>query len=240
MSADEEFAKEIAKQLPLKVAYLDAIKPAAKQSGQLLADIVKTLQLALAPLQVLGAYQDRFRKFIDQSVRRVPPDKRISPAPQILGPVIEGVRYEEEGTPIDEMFSQLLSRAMDSDRVDEAHPAFPFIIKQLSADEAKVLYLLHVKTYSHVRVSNLDREEGMFTHSHIETDDLPRVDLRFPQNLPFYMEHLNNLGLAGIYQVGKQEPIFSENPRAQTGVRIRSEYRLTDVGRRLVHACSPK
>jgi hypothetical protein len=48
------FAEELAKQLPVKAIYRDALKPAAKQTGQLAQDIVKTIQLALAPLQFLA------------------------------------------------------------------------------------------------------------------------------------------------------------------------------------------
>src|SRR5581483_10409542 len=133
-----EFAKELAKQLPVKSIYDDALAPAAKQAGQLAADIVKVIQLALAPFQVLAAYQDRLRNFLDKAVRRIPDSNRVSPAPQILGPIIEGIRYEPEGTPVDEMFSQLLSRSMDKERMDEAHPAYPILIRQLSSDEAKI------------------------------------------------------------------------------------------------------
>jgi len=46
--------------------------------------------------------------------------------------VIEGVRYEPEGTPIDEMYSNLLSSSMDTERVDKVHPAYPFIISRRS------------------------------------------------------------------------------------------------------------
>jgi hypothetical protein len=77
----EEFAKEVAKQLPIK----EALTPAVLPAGQLMSDLVKTIQLALAPLQFAGAYQDRLRHFIDASVRRVPITNRVSPAPQILG-----------------------------------------------------------------------------------------------------------------------------------------------------------
>ena len=142
MPVDEEFVKELAKQLPVRAIYEDAVSPAAKQAGQIGADILKTLQLALAPVQLLGALQDRYRAFLDKSVRRVPRGDQISPAPQILGPVIESLRYEPEGTPIDEMFSQLLSSTMDRKRAHLAHPSYPYLIKQLSSDEANILFLL--------------------------------------------------------------------------------------------------
>jgi hypothetical protein len=106
MPPEDEFAKELAKQLPIKQIYKDAASPAAKQLGQIGEDILKALQLALgAPVQYLAAVQDRYRRFLDRSIRRVSEQHRISPAPQILGPVLEGIRYEPEDTPIDELFS---------------------------------------------------------------------------------------------------------------------------------------
>jgi hypothetical protein len=57
-----ELAKELISQLPIKEATLPAVRP----TGELLADLIKTLQLALAPVQLIAAYQDRFRNFIDR------------------------------------------------------------------------------------------------------------------------------------------------------------------------------
>ena len=56
----DEFAKELAKQVPVKEVYGDLAAPAARQTGQLLADITKVISLALAPVQYLAAQQDRF------------------------------------------------------------------------------------------------------------------------------------------------------------------------------------
>lgn len=233
--AATEFAKELARQLPVKAAYKDLAKPAAQQAGQFFEDIVKVLQLALAPVQYLGALQDRYRTFLNKSIRRVPEEDRVSPAPQIVGPVLEGIRYEPEGTPIDEMFSQLLSRSMDSHRVGEAHPAFPIIIRQLSSDEARILKLLGASQYDFVYTSDYDNAKNLFFGQKIQTDGLPRDKLAFPDNVRFYMEHLHQLGLAGIFQHGNQFPLLTEGK--QTGVKVVSKYRLTDLGQRFVHAC---
>jgi Abortive infection alpha len=234
-----EFAKELARQIPIKAVYQDVVAPAATQAGQLAADIVKTIQLALAPFQFLGAYQDRLRNFISTSVGRVPEPRRVSPAAQILGPIVEGVRYEPEGTPIDAMFSELLSRSMDSERVDEAHPSYPLIIKQLSSDEAKILSSLNGQQYDYVYSMPYDDKTRLFRPKDrvLEVDDLPKNDLRFPDNIPFYLEHLNQLGLAGIYQEGNQVPLYESPPAKQIGVRVFSKYRLSPFGVRFVHAC---
>lgn len=231
------FAEELAKQLPVKAAYEDLAQPAAKQTGQIALDIVKTIQLALAPLQFLGALQDRLRSFIDRSVRAVPVHRRVSPPPQILGPIVEGIRYEPDGTPLDEMFSTLLSTSMDSEMQDRAHPAFPAIIRQLSADEARILSKLKRSTFDYVRTQPLHRATQLFGPGVVERDSLPTADLIFPNKVHFYIEHLNQLGLAGVFQVGNQEPLF-DAAQQQNGVRVRSTYRLTSFGRSFVEACT--
>lgn len=226
------FAKELADKFPVE----EALSPAAAQTGLILSDIVKTLHLALVPFQLLGAYQDRLRRFIDNSVRRVPEEKRIPPAPQILGPIIEGIRYEPEGTPIEAMFSELLSHSIDQDRVQEVHPAYPLIVKQLSADEAKILVRLNGRDFDYVYTRTFDAQTNLFSGvPAIEVDAFPRDELSFPDNIIFYFDHLNQLGLAGIYQIGNQEALF--DGAIQTGTRSRSQFRLTNFGRRFVKAC---
>jgi Abortive infection alpha len=175
----------------------------------------------------------------DRSVRQVPEEQRVSPAPQILGPVIEGIRYEPEGTPIDEMFSELLSRSMDRDRAHEAHPAYPIIIKQISADEARILYRLDGHNFDYVDMLDFDNKQHLFIGKpKIELDALPRDGLVYPENVPFYFEHLHQLGLAGIFQQGNQDAIFGNEPGVQIGVRRRFLYRLTDFGQRFAQACT--
>jgi hypothetical protein len=115
-------AEALAKQLPIPQLYEDALSPAAKQAGLILADIVKTLRLALVPFQLTGAAQDRVANFIERAVKRVAVKNRIAPVPQILGPCLEGIRYEDAESPIDQMFSELLSRSIAKFRAAAASP----------------------------------------------------------------------------------------------------------------------
>ena len=149
--------------------------------------------------------------------------------------VLEAIRYEPEGTPIDEMFSELLSRSMDRDRIGEAHPSYPSIIRQLSPDEAKIIKMLRERTYPLIQVWKLDGPLSRLERT--EVDELPRSDLFYPENVPFYMDHLNSLGLAGIWQVPPQEPLLAEG--RQIGNRVLNEYRLTPFGSRFATACIP-
>lgn len=228
------FAEELAKQLPVKAIYEDAAKPAAQQIGQILQDLAKTIQLALAPLQFAGAYQDRLRKFIDRAVRAVPEEKQVSPAPQILGPIVEAIRYEPEDTPIDQMFSALLSSAMNSDRQADVHPALPLIIKQLSADEALILREIATAQAPFEIAMRFDIIPGGLTFTSLERSDVPTQQLIFPKNEAMYRDHLERLGLVRYDTVRSMQPI-NENGR-QIGGRNFLALKLTELGATLMRA----
>lgn len=235
-----EVAKELAKQLPVKEAYGDLVAPGAKQAGGLVEDIVKTLRLALAPLQFAAALQDRYVRFLNEAIRRVPDQNLTSPPPQILGPVIEGIRYEESDTPISDMFSQLLSKAFDSTEVEKAHPSYPAIIRQLSSDEALILRALWERRtappYRRQYTMELAESGRRIVNQVIEIDELPVKILTFPANINFYIDHLFNLGLAALFK-DDEKPI--KNGSKQTGTRVFQTVRLTDMGTRFMVAVSP-
>lgn len=232
----DSIVEGLAKQLPIKAAYNDGLSSGVQETGKALTDVVKVIRLALFPIQYGAALQDRYASFLDRSVRRVPETDRIEPPPQVLGPTLEGIRYEPEGTPIDEMFSQLLSRSMDSRRASEAHPSFPYLIRQLSADEARLLRKLDGKAYLRQYTLDLDPRNQTFSNEKVEEDELPADGLDFPTSVRFYIEHLYSLGLAHVIQDGKQDPIYKGG--TQTGVRVRQKYELTPMGRKFVTACT--
>ena len=127
---------------------------------------------------------------------------------------------------------------MDAEHSKDAHPAYPLLIKQLSSDEAKILSALKNRQFDYVHTQDFDQQTNLFRGHHIEVDGLPREGLFFPENVNFYMQHLDKLGLAGVYQDGNQEPLFLPGTRNQIGVRVRSKYRLTPFGDAFLRACS--
>lgn len=237
-----DFVDKIASQLPVKQLYDDAVSPAAKQTGALLEDVAKAIRLALAPIQLLGAGQDRFEKFINKSVERLPEENRISPPAQIIGPVLEGIRYEPEDTPIDEMFSALLTTSMDREKYDKAHPAFPMIISQLSRDEAVILREIKdlgspmIETWDVNPNRNDSAEMPHWINRKIEKElDFPFEKLFLPDRFHFYTDHLFHLGLACYHETRKQEVIWDSNKK-QIGTRKFQIYHLMPLGRALAEA----
>jgi hypothetical protein len=237
-------ATEVAKQIPVKDAYDDALRPGARQVGNLIEDLTKIILLGLAPIQFAAALQDRYRDFLDTSVRRVPEESRVAPAPQILGPVLEGIRYEPEGSPISEMFSRLLSASIDRTRIHNAHPAFSQIIKQISSDEAILLNatwtaLKEGRSFRQQFTQDYDSKLNRFSGIRIEIDEVPRDTLTFPENIEFYGQHLYALGITAFFDSASQQPLYENGQdKPQTGVRVFKELRLTDVGQKFMAAVS--
>jgi len=125
---------DVLKALPEKVieeTYSDSVKGTLQEVSKLGVDVVKTVRLALFPLQFSSAIQDRLAAYILRSVQRVPIDRRIAPASPLLLQIADKLRLQDDASIVTEMYISLLARAMDRERVGEAHPAFIHIVSQL-------------------------------------------------------------------------------------------------------------
>jgi hypothetical protein len=126
IAAIAKAAPEVARE-----AYGDLASGTFKQAGKLGEDIAKSIRLVLFPLQLAAALQDRFAGYIDRAIRQVPEPRLIAPMESIMLPIAERLRFQEPANPITDLYINLLSRAMDGERVGEAHPAFIGVISQL-------------------------------------------------------------------------------------------------------------
>jgi hypothetical protein len=139
VSIDPKIATEVAK-IVAKEVYGDVFAPAAREFGTALGDLAHTMRVA--GLEFGSISRERVIRIFERAVSQVSLARRLLPPPQILGPVLEGLRYEPAGTPISEIWEALLARSMDSERLGEAHPAFSEIIRRLSPDEVRLLTYL--------------------------------------------------------------------------------------------------
>jgi hypothetical protein len=193
-------------------------------------------------LQFTAALQDRYVRFLDRSVRGIPEDRRILPAPQIVGPILEAIKYEPEDTLISDMYNEVLSRAFDRDRAEDAHPAYAPLIKQLSVDEAIILKTIYEKFlqndhYKFQCTDDYDKTTNRFSSRKVELDELPFSGLLSPKNVAIYLEHLDKLGLAAVLQFKNEEPLLTGG--AQSGLRTFARYQLTAFGLEFMKAASP-
>lgn len=216
--------------------YEDAISPSAKQIGKLGEDVLKTARIILAPVQVAAAFQSRFEVVVERIAQRIPAERRIDPPAEVVGPVLEGLRFIDGDSPLSAMFEEILSNAIDSEGQNLVHPAFPHIVKQMSRDEAWIIYRLRDGDFKVVDRLNLDIPNNRFYGRIVEYSELPIDELYTKDQIELLFSHLQALGLVE-WPITDQEPIMSGNQ--QTGLRRKSTMKLTELGRLFVGATIP-
>jgi len=229
----------LSKVLPGEQIYKDLAQPAVRQLGQSVENVVKVTRFVLAPIDYLAAQQGRWQRYLERVANKVPEEKRIDAHPQLAGPALEGLRYVEEDGIIAEMFINLLARAIDKERVHEAHPAFVHIVSQLSPDEAVILFHLKKRNYTYRQHAKYHPQTNTFSPCTLIENEFPAEQLAFAQNFAMYMDHLHSLDLAGIWQQGNQETIWEGEPKVQTGININSLITVTSFGSLFAKACVP-
>lgn len=133
-------AAEIVKAVPV---YPDAVQPVAQEIGKSLKTLGGVINVALAPLAAMVyGYEkigEHLKKKLESRLSAISPDNIIAPPLQVVGPLIERYKYIHDNDDLSEMFVNLLSNAMDKDKVRKAHPSFVNVISELSPDEAKLI-----------------------------------------------------------------------------------------------------
>ncbi|PLX95334.1 MAG: hypothetical protein C0620_04445 [Desulfuromonas sp.] len=126
--------------------YKDAVQPAAKEIGKGLAVVAKTINVALSPIAGLVWGYEQIEKYVkdtlEKKLKNKDPEKITSPPPNIAGPLLESLKYTAYQEELRNMYLNLLATSMDKDVTEKAHPSFVEIIRQLSPDEAKILYYI--------------------------------------------------------------------------------------------------
>jgi len=227
------------------------IPDTVRQIDKFGTDVTKTIRLLLFPFQLTGALQDRLERYIDHAIRQVPEERRIEPVESIAFPIVEKLRFQPEGDPITELYVQLLSRAMDGERVGEAHPAFFNIITQLAPDE--LLFLRDFerhdeiiimsppgqKTYPQPHLRQIALDKAVLPHELLLTvkrQMFQYESLNQPEMFPVYQEHLEGLGLIEYKAWEKKYIWYFEKDRTPEDLTVFA-MSLTHFGRLFLKAC---
>ena len=221
----------------VKKIYEDTASPAAQEAGAALADFVKAARLFTAPIQLLATFQDRLTKYLKKVTDSVPEERQIKAPSAIAGPVIEKLKYLEEENYLTDLYLNLLSRAIDRERVNEAHPAFLLVIEQLSPDEALMLHSLLKKTWKPASTDFTQYQDWIEQNTEM-LEQVSMEGLVFPKNFHMYALHLQCLGLVLIKTKQFHSP-FSGSKKVLWQFEYVDEMKLTTFGRMFVKACIP-
>lgn len=130
----------LVKEVPV---YEDAIQPVAKEAGKALQTVGRTVNAALLPVRGLVWGVEKIEEFVQTKVTKklsnTPVENICPPDPAVAGPALESLRYTGHKESLSELYANLLASAMDKETAKTAHPGFVEIIRNMSADEARLL-----------------------------------------------------------------------------------------------------
>lgn len=221
--------------VPSDEAYKDAIQPASRELGSALRASVKAARRIVAPLEFLAAHHERYEKYLERVASKVPDENLVKGNPQICGPALNALEFVDPESILAEFFVNLLARAIDAERQSQAHPAFVELIKQLSPDEAIILYetkcgeLRFCSHQTNVNGNPVLSLDGFSIDTHV---------LAFPANLQMYVNHLILLNLVEVYQISSNPPTKSDSGVETYHTNMGAQF--TQFGQLFSEACVPK
>jgi len=225
-----EVVKGIVEAVPL---YQDLAQPMAQEFSQSLVIIAKTVRIALAPLSGFIWGYERISDYLDsrltEKLRHVPPERIVTPEPEVAVPAIEALRYSR----LREQYANLLATAMDANSAHEAHPAFVEILKQLTPDEARLLQLVSKRPREFYRYAksiadgasvdiSASQQTFPLISGYVGHEDAINLYERFthfsflgeeanciyPNDVPTYVVNLCRLGLTEIIPVEGNQSLY--------------------------------
>src|SRR5690606_41068173 len=106
--------------------YQDTLQPAAKQIGQSLETVTKTVNIALAPIKALVWGYEKIEEFIttrvSEKLKNVPEENITTPPPQVAGPAVEALRFSGHDPNLRERYANLLATALYKTTIHQANP----------------------------------------------------------------------------------------------------------------------
>ena len=242
--------------------YQDTLQPAAKEVGNALQTVAKTLHIVLAPVSALVWGYDKLKEFVSTQVaerlKDVPQARLASPPPNIAGPALEALKYTGYDKDLRELYANLLATAIDTQTLRHAHPSFVQVIQQLSPDEAKMLRsLAPIVSAPKINIRKEQKENSVGNWYTLHFSLLPfEAGCLAPDLGPTYLVNLARLGLVELMEVYELKrgdhdfygPIVSR-PEAQLVIQEISKdlnhkaviqkgaVMLTPFGRQFCYAC---
>lgn len=230
----------------VKRIYEDGLSESVQETGKISIDFIKSARLFTAPFQFLGVYQDRLTKYLNKIREGVPEERQIEAPTSLSGPIMDRLKYLEENNYLTDLYISLLQRAIDRDRINEAHPAFFHIIEQLSPDEALLLFKIAEESIDYEYTMDLTEGENgksRFENVKVLKDTSPKDKMTFVEHFEMYISHLESLNLLK-WSLISEEPIWEnddiQNNRKQNGTYRKTKIYLTKFGDLFVKACIPK
>ena len=160
-----------------------------------MSDLIKFVTL---PFSFLGLTSDKllvkYKMFLDESVKKVPEEKRVYPEPLVVSKLFDDVKFVFEDKILSDMFSNLLASSINKDTYENIHISFVNIISQLDTLDALLFKEVHdSKIFPICDVFFTDGNIGEKLFSNLCT-----LDKYSPMKLSVSVVNLTRLGLIEI------------------------------------------
>ncbi len=231
-----EVVKEIAK-ANIADIYKDSSQPAIRVLGKSLAQCTSLFATPVGRMAEI--FEKNIHKYLDK-LEGLSEDQIISPETRILVPILERLRYTDDGVVAD-YYAQILATASSVENANKVSVAFIEILNRLCADEIKVLEYINSKentltledgegkNYNTEMLGvlpvvnvHINRKEGGYMVALKNLSYLTeRITLNNQDNLNMYFDNMFSLGLllkpsgikaqdGNIYKLLKQNPLIKE------------------------------
>ncbi len=129
----------------------NVVGPTSKEVGGILKTFTGFFNnVVLYPLKCLNMTFEQkaiqFEKKVQEKYNNIPPENRTECPVNILGPVLEGLKYNIDEDYIQELFSNLLISSMDKAKQSKVHPKYAKIISEMNEIDARVFDFI-IKNY---------------------------------------------------------------------------------------------
>lgn len=200
------------------------VREAGRELGKTALIVTKTINNVFLPLAALNFAFDKARKYFDeqflndvaQRAIKIPAEVIIEPKASIAGPAIQGLAFCHEEEDLKEMYLNLLVSAMDGRVANSVHPAFVEIIKQLNANEAKLLQtVLTTDTARPIAeiyfTPDTDKIKVITTTLYRHLLDLRDDTLECPSEAPYLPAAVDNWIRLGLVKVNYQRELVNQD-----------------------------
>lgn len=198
-----KLVKQSPKILPL--IYTDLAQPGVRKIGIALETVFEFSTSMLLPIKLLNEkFKLNFERNLNdykKKLEAIPEDKICDVNPQIGTPIIEKLTYTTNEE-IADLFTSLLTKASNTDTVNQAHPSFVQLIERLSVDEARIIKILKEKdNIPTITIRAHIKGKKSFITIHENATMLQfQTNLIFPNNINIYLDNLYCLGILSIDQ----------------------------------------
>lgn len=111
--------------------------------------VVRAIHAALSPLEKWVLQKEynlaETKKLLEEKLKNTPADNIITPPSYVAVPALQSIAYCMDDAQLRDMYAELLAHAMNAETVNNVHPTFVEIIKQMSPFDALVFKKL-IKT----------------------------------------------------------------------------------------------